>query len=187
MREHRPETPLNNLCNRNGREIQIVAMFGGRDSNTDLFLGVPKLGKVINAVEHRPFVSNTGVQVMLLAILVHAQALEHQPLGEARLQRADFEDGVHMELGWSHGGQVLLHSSSDNGASAFWVSMVSKQINNRNQGHYQQQKETVDKIASEDSLTVNKYTEPREAGYESDYQKDLKNYSKTLRMLCECT
>ena len=34
---------------------------------------------------------------MLLAKLVHRDALEHQPLREARLQGRDFKDGIHLQ------------------------------------------------------------------------------------------
>lgn len=95
------------LCNStNSRQISDSCTDGkgGLEFRTHLFLGVTELGKVVNAVEYRPFESNAGVKVMLLAVLVDAQALEHQPLGEAWLERTDFEDRVHMELGWSHRG-----------------------------------------------------------------------------------
>ena len=78
-----------------------------------MFFSVTKLGQVVNAIEHNMFVSNASVEVVLLVVLVNAQTLKHQPLRESTLQRTDLEDGIHMELGWAHRGQVLLHSPSN--------------------------------------------------------------------------
>lgn len=74
----------------------IMADFDPFSNDTHLFLGVTELGQVVDAVEHSAFVSNAGVEIVLLAILVNAQAFEHQPLGEPRLHRADLEDGIHV-------------------------------------------------------------------------------------------
>ena len=42
-----------------------------------LFFAVAELGEVIDAVQDRPFVSNAGVEVMLLPVFVHTQAFEN--------------------------------------------------------------------------------------------------------------
>lgn len=83
---------------------------------TYLFFGVAELGEVVDAVQHSTFVRNASVEVMLLAVLVDAQSLEHQPLGESWLEWTDLEDGIHVKLCWAHGGQVLLHSTPDDRA-----------------------------------------------------------------------
>ena len=55
---------------------------------------------------------------MLAAMLIHADALKHQPLGVGRLQGADLENGVHVQLGGPHGRHVLLHAAPDDGNPA---------------------------------------------------------------------
>ena len=72
----------------------------------------------MDAVEHRTLVGNRGIQEVLSPVLINAEPLKDQPLREARLKGADLKDGVHMQLGGPHGGQVLLHSTPHNGAPA---------------------------------------------------------------------
>jgi hypothetical protein len=45
-----------------------------------LFFCVAKLGQVVDAVEHSPLVGHCCIQVVLLATLIHGDALKHQPL-----------------------------------------------------------------------------------------------------------
>jgi hypothetical protein len=92
---------------------------------THLFLGVAELGEVVDAVEHGALVGNAGVEVVLLAVLIDAEALEHQPLGESRLQGADLEDRVHVQLGRAHGRQVLLHPPAEDSAPATRATLKS--------------------------------------------------------------
>ena len=75
-----------------------------------LLLGVAKLGQVVDAVQDGTLVGHRGVQEVLSAILVDAEPFKDQPLREARLQGADLKDGVHVQLGGAHGGEVLLHA-----------------------------------------------------------------------------
>ena len=48
---------------------------------------------------------------MLAAVLINTQALKDQPLCKVRLQGADLKDRVYMQLGGTHGRQVLLHAT----------------------------------------------------------------------------
>ena len=77
----------------------------------DLLLGVAKLVQVVDAVKDGALEGNGGVQVVLAAALIDGEAFKDEPLREARLQGADLEDGVHMQLCGAHGRQVLLHAT----------------------------------------------------------------------------
>ena len=83
--------------------------------NCHLLLGVAELAEIVDAVEDGPLVGNRGIEVVLATVLIHADALKHQPLAIHGLQGADLEDGVHMQLCWAHGSEVLLHATPDYG------------------------------------------------------------------------
>jgi hypothetical protein len=114
--------------------ISSTLIFSGKDSETSLrptsislgntqcqpylCFSVAELGQVLDAVKHRPLVCHAGVQEVLLSRLVHADPLEDQPLREARLERADLEEGHHVQLGGAHGSQVLRHAAPEDGHPA---------------------------------------------------------------------
>ena len=79
-----------------------------------LLLGVAKLGQVVDAIEDCPLASHAGILVVLLAVLIDGEPLEDQPLRKAGLQGADLKHRVHMQLGWAHGGEILLHAPAQN-------------------------------------------------------------------------